>query len=272
MHVLKPRIVFVTGSSAGIGRACVDRLRRCGHIVYGGSRSFAHSFNDYDLWCDVTDSHSVGEAIAHILRKEGRIDVVVNCAGIGVAGPVELTPVETAKSQFETNFFGPLRVCQAVLPQMRKNRAGLIVNISSIGGLVALPYQGIYSASKFALEGLTEALRMEVSRFGVRVVLVEPGDFCTNFTKSRTRSQEAVDDDYTSQFERAIVAIENDEQNGWPPERVAQLIQRIMDEPAPRMRYRIAPFLEALVVIFRHLLPFSIYSRLILDHFEAADK
>src|SRR5215210_851396 len=112
---------------------------------------------------DVGEEGSIGEGVEQVLEAEGRIDAVVNCAGFGIAGAVEDTSIEEAKAQFETNFFGVLRVCQAVLPAMRERRSGLIINISSIAGLISVPFQGFYSASKFALEGLTEALRLEVS-------------------------------------------------------------------------------------------------------------
>ena len=122
------------------------------------------------LTADVTDECSVDQTVAAVLEREGRLDIVVNNAGMGIAGPVEDTSIEQAKPQFEVNFFGAFRVCRAVLPAMRRQGSGYIVNIGSIGGVLAIPYQSMYSASKFALEGLSEALRMEVRPFGIRVV------------------------------------------------------------------------------------------------------
>ena len=170
-------MVLVTGASSGIGLACADLLARRGFRVYGASRTATEPERAFpSLRMDVDDDVSVAEGVARVLEREGRIDAAVNCAGFGIAG---------AKRQFETNFFGVLRVCRAVLPAMRERRAGTIVNVSSIAGLVPLPFQGFYSASKFALEGMSEALRMEVRPFGIRVVLVEPGDCRTHFTANR---------------------------------------------------------------------------------------
>ena len=157
------------------------------------------------LNADVTDDRSVEQAVATVLDREGRLDIVVNNAGMGIAGPVENTSIEQAKRQLEVNFFGAFRVCRAVLPAMRSQRSGYIVNIGSIGGLVAIPYQAMYSASKFALEGLSEALRMEVRSFGIRVVIIEPGDHKTALTENRQVTEMSGGADaYSPSFEAAL--------------------------------------------------------------------
>jgi NAD(P)-dependent dehydrogenase (short-subunit alcohol dehydrogenase family) len=180
------RVVLVTGASSGIGLACARYLGEHGFRVYGISRRPAPSTPAVtSLIADVTDGRSVEQAIATVVAREGRLDIVVNNAGMGIAGAIEDTSIEDASRQFEVNLFGAFRVCRAALPIMRGSRSGYIVNIGSIGGLIALPYQGMYSASKFALEGFSEALRMEVRPFGIRVVLIEPGDHKTDFTQSR---------------------------------------------------------------------------------------
>ena len=145
------------------------------------------------LVADVTDDRSVEQAVAAVLEREGRLDIVVNNAGMGIAGPVENTSIEQAKRQLEVNFFGAFRVCRAVLPALRSQRSGYIVNIGSIGGLIAIPYQAMYSASKFALEGLSESLRMEVRPFGIKVVIIEPGDHKTAITENRTEMSGGTD-------------------------------------------------------------------------------
>src|SRR5580704_17976127 len=212
------RIALVTGASSGIGRACAELLAARGLRVYGGSRHPEPHAAFEAVRMDVRDEASVDEAVANIIQCEGRIDVVVNNAGISIVGAVEDTSLEEAKDQFEVNFFGVLRLCRSVLPILRKQRAGYIVNIGSIGGLVAIPYQGLYSASKFALEGLSESLRMETRRFGVHVVLIEPGDHRTAITENRRRTggsqSSAV---YRERFERAIARMAADERNGADP-------------------------------------------------------
>ncbi len=181
------KVILVTGASSGLGLATALRLNAAGHRVYGASRSRAPSTDTPWIVMDVDDDESVSHGVEHILAREGRIDVAINNAGIGYAGSVEDLTMGEARQQLETNFFGVLRVCRAVLPAMRRRGAGLIVNVTSIGAQIALPYQGHYTASKLALEGMSQALRMEAAGFGVRVVVVAPGDFRTGFTAHRIR-------------------------------------------------------------------------------------
>ena len=166
MAEAQKRVVLITGSSSGIGRACAELLAARGFRVYGASRRAVEIPLVEPISMDVRDDASVRDAVAQVMAREGRIDIVVNNAGIAIAGAVEDTSIDEAREQFDVNFFGVMRVCRAALPALRNRQAGYIVNIGSIGGLVAIPYQGLYSASKFALEGLSESLRLEMS--GVR--------------------------------------------------------------------------------------------------------
>jgi NAD(P)-dependent dehydrogenase (short-subunit alcohol dehydrogenase family) len=191
----RPPVVLVTGASSGIGKACAERLFARGCRVYGTSRQAPRALAEARMSdlapmlrmipLDVTSDASVDAAVGVVVACEGRIDAVVNNAGFGVAGAAELTTIEEAREQFETNFFGTVRVCRAVLPVMRQQGSGRILNVSSIAGRIGIPFQAFYSASKFAIEGFSEALRMEVAPFGVKVVLIEPGDFRTGFTAAR---------------------------------------------------------------------------------------
>ena len=245
---MPPPVVLVTGASSGIGHACADRLTRHGYRVYAASRS-----NEFRL--DVTQQSSVDSAIRTILAREGRLDIVVNNAGIAIAGPVECTPLEEAQRQFEVNFFGALRVIRAALPAMREQGSGYIVNIGSIGGLIAIPYQALYSASKFALEGLTESLRLEVRPFGIRCVLIEPGDHRTSITQNRTVA--AASPAYADPFDRALARMSADEQNGPAPEAVARLVHRVITTRHPRLRYTTGPFPQRAAVWLKRLLPYA---------------
>ena len=212
---------------------------------------------------DVRDEDSVRRAVASVLEREGRIDVVVNNAGVAIAGAVEDTSIKEAQDQFDTNFFGVLRVCRAVLPAMREQRSGHIVHIGSIGGLVAIPYQGLYSASKFALEGLTESLRLETRRFGIQVVLIEPGDHRTELTQNRQKTADSqTNPAYRDRFDRAIATMAADEQHGTEPEAVARLLYRTVNRSRPRLRYTVGPAPERAAVWLKRLMPYAVVEKI----------
>jgi short-subunit dehydrogenase len=250
------RVALVTGASSGIGKACAELLEIYGYRVYSASRSSA----EYPV--DVTSEESVHLAVNRIIESEGRLDVLINNAGVALAGAIEDTTPAEALAQFETNFFGVLRVTRAVLAQMRRQRAGRIVNIGSIGGLIAIPYQGIYSASKFALEGLSESLRLEVRQFGIHVTLVEPGDHRTAITANRQRTAASTaDSPYVRPFTKAVAAMEKDEQSGPDPVHVARLVQKVLESRYPRLRYTTGPPVQRAAVLLKRLAPYSFIER-----------
>ena len=271
MSTMDREIVLITGASSGIGRACAQHLAQRGYRVYGTSRRAplppdpAAPGSPVMIRMDVDQDESVSQAVEFILREEGRLDVVVNNAGFGIAGAVEDTSMGEARAQMETNFFGVLRVCRAVLPAMRERRAGLIVNVSSLGGVIALPYQALYSASKFAVEGLTEALRMEVKQFGIRVALLEPGDCSTQFTANRCVVEAGqLNGPYTERFDHMIKTVEADEQGGCPPEKIAHALERIIRQPSPRPRYRHGPAIQSLAASLKGILPGKLFEWLFM--------
>ena len=261
MQTNQHRVVLITGASSGIGLACASHLARKGYRVYGTSRKALSGrvvpFSMLEV--EITDDASVAHSIETILKREGRLDVVVNNAGTALAGAVENTSIEEAKQQMEVNFFGVLRVCRAALPLMRQQGEGYIVNIGSIGGLIALPYQAMYSASKFALEGMTEALRLEVRRFGIKVILVEPGDHKTALTQSRWWTEASNRDEvYRRSAEAAVARMAHDEQNGSDAERVAHLLENILHKRNPRLRYTTGPVVQRTAVWLKRLLPYCL--------------
>jgi NAD(P)-dependent dehydrogenase (short-subunit alcohol dehydrogenase family) len=253
------RVVLVTGASSGIGLACATHLAAQGFRVYGTSRrpNAALQGAVTMLAADVTDDRSVEQAVAAVLNREQRLDILVNNAGMGIAGPVEDTSIELAKSQLDVNFFGAFRGCRAVLPQMRSQRSGYIVNIGSIGGLVAIPYQAMYSASKFALEGFSESLRMEVRSFGIKVVIIQPGDHKTAITANR-RVDPLPQSPYRDSFQAALAKTAHDEQSGPGPEHIARLLHRIVNQRNPRLRYTIGPAPQRAAVWLKRLTPYSL--------------
>lgn len=263
--VNRARVVLITGASSGIGRCCAELLAARGFQVYGASRRAVAIAGVEPLAMDVTDDDSVSRAVAAVMEREGRVDVVVNNAGIAIAGAVEDCCIADAKEQFDVNVFGALRVCRAVLPVMRRQRTGYIINVGSIGGLVAIPYQGLYSASKFALEGLSESLRLEVRDFGIRVVLIEPGDHRTALTANRRLVESDI---YRDRFDCAVARMACDEQNGPRPEGVARLVYRVIQKPHPRLRYTVGPVMQRAAVWLKRLMPYSVVEKAMRHYYQ----
>ena len=217
---------------------------------------------------DVTADASVQDGVKRVIDRERRIDCVVNSAGYGLGGAIEDTSLEEARRQFDANLFGVLRVCRAALPVMRGRGSGLIINVSSLGGLFGLPFQGLYSASKFALEGLTESLRMETRPLGIHVVLVEPGDVRTAITRNRVIAAAAHNGSaYEGAFRRALAIIEKEEGNGVAAADVAALVGRITGLARPRLRYTAGHAAQRLTVVLKRVLPWSIYERILMSFY-----
>jgi len=262
---MSAKVVLVTGASSGIGAACAGMLAQRGFRVYGTSRKPNGQPGAYRaIAMDVTDDQSVDAAVAGIIKEAGSIDALVNNAGCGLAGAVEDTTSREALRQMDVNFMGAFRVVRAVLPGMRQRGAGTIVNISSLGGVFGLPFQSFYSASKFALEGWTESLRYEVSPFGIRVVLVEPGDVKTGFTGSRVRAAAADSSSaYAGRFSKCMGIVEKEEQNGVPPETIARLACRIIEGNAKGPRYTSGQVAQRASAVLKRLLPGRLFESII---------
>lgn len=249
------KIVIITGASSGFGKSTAELLATKGLRVYGlCRRPMEHDKIRYRQ-CDVRDRENVAHVVQSIVEEEGRVDVLINNAGMGIGGALELATAEEIDLQMGTNFMGCVNMCQAVLPHMRHQRQGKIINLSSVGGLMGLPYQGFYSASKFAIEGFSEALAAEVRRFGIRVCMVEPGDFTTGFTGSRKNSQTTLDDeDYGPVFRRTLGLIEKEENGGLQPEVLARRIARLVDMKRPPLRNVVANLEQWLSTVIKHIL------------------
>jgi len=251
------RSVLITGASAGIGQACAEALRAAGWAVTGASRRGTVPAGCTGLVMDVDDDESVRAGVAGMLERHGRIDALVAAAGWGLAGAVEQCPVAEAQAQLETNFWGCVRAVQQVLPAMRARGGGRIVLVSSIGGLIGIPFQAFYTASKFALEGFGEALAYEVAPFGVQVTLVEPGNIKTDFTASRRTP--AAGPPYGPAFARALSVMERDEVNGAPAAEVAAVVRRVLQAPRPPRRASAGKPAERMGLVAKRLLPFRVF-------------
>lgn len=255
------KVVLITGASAGIGRATADRLHEAGWTVIGASRRGIASAGWEPLSMDVDDDEDTRRGVAAVLQEHGRLDAVVASAGWGLAGAVELTPIDQAKAQVETNFWGVVRVVQAALPQMRAQQSGRLVLVSSIGGLIALPFQAFYSASKYALEGYAEGLAYEVAPFGIDVTLVEPGNIRTDFTASRRMIPDDSEGVYAAAAAKAITLMERDEKNGAPPELAAAAIARILAAKHPKRRVSVGKVGERIGIPAKRLLPHRLFEK-----------
>lgn len=254
------QVALVTGASSGFGRAIATGLAMQGFLVFGTSRTPAHSGpSPYELLSlDVRSDASVRDCVEMVLGRAGRIDLLVCNAGSVQGGAVEENRVSDAQAQFDTNVFGVMRVIHAVLPAMRRQESGQIIVVSSILGLVAMPYLSLYSASKFAVEGLIEGLRSEVRQFEIAVSLVEPTFFRTGFAAQAPAEPLA---EYAAERESALRYVGNSVERGPDPERVARAILRIVGQSKPHLRYRVGPQ-ASLLVMLRHLLPDPAFERL----------
>ena len=222
-------VAVVTGASSGIGLAVARQLAARGFRVYGLSRRtlvpeiVTGPGSLRTLSCDVNNEKSVSDALAEVAETEGGFGILINCAGLGIAGAIEETPEEDARAQMETNFFGTLRMCRLAMPYLRRHGNGIIVNTGSVAGFVSIPFQGLYSASKAATDALSLAIDAETRRFGTRCVLVQPGDTNTGFTDARITARGAgrADSPYAGVFERSVAGMVKSERSGDSPDRVA---------------------------------------------------
>ena len=257
VNMRSEQVILITGASSGFGRYTAQMLSEQGHIVYGTSRKASENIGNVKMLAvDVTNMHSIQCAIDKIISEQGRIDVLINNAGIGIGGALELATDQEVMTQMNTNFFGVVNMCKMVLPFMRKVRKGKIINISSIGGVMGIPYQGFYSASKFAVEGYSESLALEVHPFGIKVCLIEPGDFNTGFTANRNISEATLKDaDYGQSFAKSLEIIEKEEQNGCHPRKLAGTICKIVSSQNPPFRTKVGPWVQVLFAKCKCWLP-----------------
>jgi len=254
-------VAVVTGGSSGVGKAAAAALAARGCTVYELSRSGADASGVRHVTADVTDPAQVGAAVSSVLAREGRIDVLICCAGFGISGALEYTDPADARRLLDVNLFGVTHAVQAVLPHMRERGAGRIVVISSVGAIAALPFQGWYSVSKAAVGTYAQALRNEVRPYGVTVCAVLPGDIRTGFTDAREKSH-AGDDVYGGRIGRSVSKMEHDERTGMAPETAGRAVARIALRRRVKPQYSIG-FVYKLLCVLIKLLPASLASRVL---------
>jgi len=263
------KVVLITGASSGIGKSIGDFLLTKGFVVYGTSRNPEKCTKSTFpiLQLDVTDNATINKCTQKIIQTEGRLDVVINNAGAGITGPIEEIPVAELKRNFETNLFGPINVIKAVLPQMRKQNAGLIINITSIAGYMGLPYRGAYSASKGALELITEAFRMEIKRFNINMCNVAPGDFATNIAAGRYHAPIKDESPYKEQYGNALKLMNEHVDAGDDPEIMAKVICKVIETKHPKVHYKVGAFMQKFSIVLKRILPDTVYEKLLMNHY-----
>lgn len=264
------KIILITGASSGIGKAIGEYLYHKGFTVYGTSRNPERITNSlFPLFAlDVRDEKSIREAVDKVMRISGRIDVLINNAGVGITGPLEEIPADEIRNNFETNLFGPIAVMKAVLPNMRSRKSGLIINITSIAGYMGLPYRSIYSASKGALELITEALRMEVRPFNIHITNVAPGDFATNIAAGRYHAPLNPASDYAKTYERILAEMNTHVDSGSNPDEMGEAIYKIITTSEPRIHYKVGAVMQKFSIVLKRVLPDKVYEKMLMKHYK----
>lgn len=264
------KVILITGGSSGIGKSVGEFLQSKGFVVYGTSRNpERYSNSQFPLLAlDVRNVDSIQRAVAEVISKSGRLDVVINNAGVGITGPIEEIPIAEIKNNFETNLFGPIEVMKAVLPQMRSQKSGLIINITSIAGYMGLPYRGIYSASKGALELITEAMRMEVKSFGIHITNVAPGDFATNIAAGRFHAPLVKGSPYETPYGNTLKMMDEHVDSGSNPNEMAEAIYKIIKTPTPKIHYKVGVFMQKFSIVLKRILPDTVYEKMLMNHYK----
>jgi len=264
------KVVLITGGSSGIGKSVGEFLLSKGFVVFGTSRNPSNYTNSkIDLVAlDVADVNSIQNCVKEIINRVGKIDVLINNAGAGITGPIEEIPEDEIKRNFETNLFGPINVIKAVLPQMRVQNSGLIVNVTSIAGYMGLPYRGIYSASKGALELITEAFRMEIKDFNIKMTNIAPGDFATNIAAGRYHAPVLENSPYKEVYQNTLNLMNEHVDSGSDPNIMAKVIYKIINTKSPKVHYKVGEFMQKFSIVLKRILPDKVYEKLLMNHYK----
>ena len=262
---MESKIVVITGASSGIGKAAAELFAANGCKVYGLSRTGENTGSVTHVFADVTKPETLACAMEHIVQTEGRVDVLVCCAGMGVSGPVEFIPEEDMRRQFEVNLYGTVNTVRAVLPYMRAAGSGRILCLSSVAAVYAIPFQAYYSASKAAVNAFVCALRGETAPCGVSVAAVMPGDIATGFTAARQKT--VAGEDVYPHARPAVEKMEKDETDGMPPEAVAKLLWKLANKKRVSPVYTVGASYKTLVFLNR-LFPAAIANRIVCGMYQ----
>ena len=263
------KVILITGASSGIGKAIGDFLTINGFKVYGTSRDSSNYLNSkfklLDL--DVKNLKSISLCVEKIIKIEGKIDVLINNAGVGITGPLEEIPENEIENNFKTNFFGPINVIKCILPKMRSKNQGLIINITSVAAYVGTPYRSIYSAAKSALDLVSETLNMETKPFNIKVVTIAPGDFATNIALRRYHAPNQQKSAYFSAYSKALRLMNEHVDRGSDPDLIAKLVFKIINTKNPNKKYIAGSFLERMAPYLKLLLPQKLFEYIVMKSY-----
>ncbi|NRD21196.1 SDR family oxidoreductase [Winogradskyella eckloniae] len=264
------KVVLITGGSSGIGKSVGEFLHAKGFKVYGTSRNPENYPNSKFpiVALDVTQPETISKCVFNVLAETSKIDVLINNAGAGITGPIEEIPDQEIKRNFETNFFGPINVIKAVLPSMREHNSGLVINVTSIAGYMGLPYRGVYSASKGALELITEAFRMELKGFNISMTNVAPGDFATNIAAGRYHAPVLENSPYKATYGKTLSMMDAHVDSGSDPKQMAEAIYKIIETKNPKIHYKVGVFMQKFSIVLKRILPDTVYEKMLMNHYK----
>lgn len=251
------KTALVTGATSGFGKAIAELFCEKGYTVYGFGRNTPEQSENGVRYIkmDITSESSINHAIQLVFDEISTCDVLVNCAGHGIAGPSEEIPMEKVQGVFNVNFFGTVRVINKVLPYLRANKSGKIINFSSIAGFIGLPFQAYYSATKHALEGYTEALSIEVKPFNIKVIIIQPGDYNTNAANNKTNYIPSEDSVYYERVKFLFQYLSQRVNKGSDPKKLAKSIVKLSEKKNPKLRYKYGRFDELLTKSIHAIVP-----------------
>lgn len=263
-------IVLISGGTAGIGAAIAEQMHKEGHQVFACGRRVENQISTEGistLKMDVTNKESVNLAIDHLINETGQIDILIQCAGRGAIGPLEEFQTKEISEVFDLNLHGILRVNQAVLPHMRNQKHGKIILISSLAAEAGLPYQGVYCASKAALDIMVESLRMEIKAFGIEACVLQPGDFKTEVAQHRQLPKLDEQSPYRKIFKRINSDVTNKVETAGDPTKVAQKVSRILKKKRLKPKYRVGAPVELVMPVAKRILPAQWFEALLMKYY-----
>ncbi len=262
-------VILITGISSGFGEAMARQFASEGHKVYGTHRREVERIPGVEyIKVEASDEKQVESCVKQVIAAEGKIDVFINNAGMGIGGPLEFCSLEDAQHQMDVNWMGMVRFLHYIEPVLRRQGYGWLICLRSIRGHMGLPIQGLYSASKFAIEGYCEALRLELKAFNIKVIVIEPGDFSTGFTAQRKSVANSEAYEVYKSYAKSLESIEKDETGGLKPEVLAWKISKIVKDRNPRYNYVISTFEQGLSVFLKRILPPSWFAAILSSYYK----